>query len=422
MTCYYHFSPGNCHFSKQGFLPEKASEEAIFASFGVEFEKNLFSLYPETMLTSDGMKQTFFFLIFLAVLGGGCTSKQKTPQDATSPGRPTYTNPLLPQGAEPWAVFRGGYYYYTQGEENKIILRKTKDITGLKEAETKIVWLPPSREASFHLWGPELHFIGGKWYIYFAGDDGNMDNHQIYVLENEAADPLAGEFTMKGSIPTDPHTRWAIHASCFEHAGRQYMIWCGWKQRRISEEIQCIYLAPMKNPWTLDGERVLISEPEYEWERQWVNPDGSKTAYPIHVNEAPQFFQSKNRDKLLIYYCASGSWTPYYCIGLLTADAGSDLLGPASWRKSPEPVFLSAPENGVYGPGSPSFIPSPDGKEWYMLYHARRIPNDAPGALDSRSPRLQKIDWDAEGMPVLGIPQKEGIALPCPSGTVKAGK
>lgn len=363
------------------------------------------------------MKQTIFFLFFLAALGGSCTHKGETAPAAGAAAHPTYTNPLLAAGAEPWAIFREGFYYYTQGEENKIILRKTRDITDLEHAEKKTVWLPPSREASFHLWGPELHFIDGKWYIYFAADDGNMDNHQIYVLKNEAADPLSGEFSMKSRIQTDKDNNWAIHASRFEHKGRQYLIWCGWKERRINEEIQCIYLAPMKNPWTLDGERVLISEPQYEWERQWVNPDGSKTAYPIHVNEAPQFFYSKNRDKLLIYYCASGSWTPYYCIGMLTADADSDLLDAASWRKSPEPVFSSAAEKGVYGPGSPSFVPSPDGKEWYMLYHARRIPNDAPGALDSRSPRLQKIGWDAEGLPVLGAPEKEGVTLPCPAGT-----
>lgn len=42
-----------------------------------------------------------------------------------------------------------------------------------------------------------------------------------------------------------------------------------------------------------------------------------------------------------------------------------------------------------------------------MLYHARQIPNDAPGAMDSRTPRLQKMEWDKDGMPVLGIPQKK---------------
>lgn len=370
------------------------------------------------MLTIDPMKSRYFFLVFLACFCLSCKHKPEAPAAGEkAPGGTTYTNPLLPHGAEPWAIFREGTYYYTQGEENKIILWKTTDLTDLEHARQKTVWLPPTPEASFHLWGPELHCIGNKWYIYFAGDDGNMDNHQIYVLENEAADPLEGEFVMKGCIQTDKDNNWAIHASLFEHEGQLYMIWCGWERRRISEEIQCIYLAPMLNPWTLQGERILLSKPQYEWERQWVNPDGSKTAYPIHVNEAPQAFHSKKGDKLLIYYCASGSWTPYYCIGLLTADAGSDIRNPASWRKSPEPVFRTAAENGVYGPGSPSFVPSPDGREWYMLYHARRIPNDAPGALDSRSPRLQKITWDAEGMPCLGIPEKEGIALPLPSGT-----
>ena len=102
--------------------------------------------------------------------------------------------------------------------------------------------------------------------------------------------------------------------------------------------------------------------------------------------------------------------------GLLTADTDSDLLNPASWKKAPEPVFKQAPENHVYGPGSICFIPSPDGKEWYMLYHARKSLYDML-VLDSRTPRMQKIEWDKEGIPVLGIPQKEGFPLRKPSGT-----
>lgn len=119
---------------------------------------------------------------------------------------------------------------------------------------------------------------------------------------------------------------------------------------------------------------------------------------------------------MLIYYSASGNWTPYYCVGLLTADADSDLLNPASWKKAPEPLFKQAPENHVYGPGSICFIPSPDGKEWYMLYHARKSLYDML-VLDSRTPRMQKIEWDKEGIPVLGVPQKEGVPLRKPSGT-----
>jgi GH43 family beta-xylosidase len=215
-----------------------------------------------------------------------------------------------------------------------------------------------------------MHRINNKWYIYFAADDGNMDNHQIYVIENEADIPTEGKFVMKGRIPTDKDNNWAIHASTFEHNGQRYMIWCGWQKRRIDSETQCIYIASMENPWTLSSDRVLISKPEYEWECQWVNPDGSKTAYPIHVNEAPHFFQPKNKDKVCIFYSASGSWTPYYCVGLLTADANANLLDPTSWKKHPTPVFQQEPENEVFGPGGSSFVSSPDGKECYMLYHA----------------------------------------------------
>lgn len=364
------------------------------------------------------MRNKLLFVYILLIACISCQQKKKAAGEEIETGS-TYTNPVHAQGAEPWAMFYKGIYYYTQGSEDKIVLWETKDITHLNDSDStkETVWVPKEPGNSYHLWAPELHRIDNKWYIYFAADDGNMDNHQIYVIENEADNPMEGEFVMKGRIATDKDNNWAIHASTFEHAGQRYMIWCGWQKRRIDSETQCIYIASMKNPWTLSSERILISKPEYEWECQWVNPDGSKSAYPIHVNEAPHFFQPKNKDKVCIFYSASGSWTPYYCIGLLTADANADLLDPASWKKTSTPVFKQKPENKVYGPGGGSFVPSPDGKEWYMLYHSRSIPNDAPGALDSRIPCLQKIEWDNDGMPLLGKPEKVGEPLPKPSGS-----
>lgn len=96
------------------------------------------------------------------------------------------------------------------------------------------------------LMGPRNASHQQQWYIYFAADDGNMDNHQIYVIENEADIPTEGKFVMKGRIPTDKDNNWAIHASTFEHNGQRYMIWCGWQKRRIDSETQCIYIASME--------------------------------------------------------------------------------------------------------------------------------------------------------------------------------
>lgn len=366
------------------------------------------------------MKTKVLILVIFSVLFlfNSCGSK-KTEVNENKAAQQTYTNPILDSGDEPWAIFHEGKYYYTQGSEDVIILWETTDITDLRNATRKTVWIPKDKSNALHLWGPEIHFIDNKWYIYFAADDGNMDNHQIYVIENKSANPMDGEFEMKGRISTDKDNNWAIHASTFEHNNERYMIWCGWEKRRINAETQCIYIAKMKNPWTLSSERVMISKPELEWERQWINPDGHKTAYPIYVNEAPQYFHSKNKDKVLIYYSASGKWTPYYCVGLLTADANSDLTHPASWKKRSTPVLSQHKENHVFGPGSLSFIPSPDQKEWYTLYHARKIPNDASGAISSQTPRLLKVEWDDDGIPRFATLDSIGTPLSLPSGITK---
>lgn len=346
-----------------------------------------------------------------------CGSRNGAKNEQTGATTDTYMNPLFQEGSDPSAVLHNRKYYYTHGTESNVMLWETEDITDMAQAVCKVVWQPQDSSEASHLWAPEIHYIDGKWYIYYAADDGNTDNHQLYVLENTSPDPMKGEFRMKGSIMTNPEWNWGIQATTFEHRGVRYLLWSGWPKRRISAETQCIYIARMKDPWTLDTPRVLISKPEYEWERQWVNPDGSRTAYPIYVNEGPQFFHSKDSKKLIIYYAASGSWTPYYCLGMLTADADSDLLDPASWTKHPTPVFSQSPENEVYGPGGVSFITSPDGTEWYMLYHARKITNGDTGSAETRSPRLQKIEWDADGMPILGVPVRADVPLPKPSGT-----
>lgn len=344
------------------------------------------------------------FLIITTLLLGFISCNNKPESKQTSNNEDYFRNPILPSGNNPQAIFYNGKYYYTHETNDMILLWETKDLTKMSKAVCKEVWRPVNDREKHNLWAPEIHRINNKWYIYYAADDGNTDNHQIYVLENDSDSPMTGQFKQKGPIMTNEKWNWGIHASTFIHNGTQYLIWSGWPERRVMEERQCIYIASMKNPWTLSSGRIMISAPEYSWERQWINPDGSRTAYPIYVNEAPSFFKSRNGDKLIIYYSASGCWTPYYCIGMLYCDSNADLLNPDSWIKIKEPVFYSSEADSVWGPGSPSFIPSPDQKEWYMLYHARKVPNGITGSRELRSPRIQKIQWDENGMPILGNP------------------
>ncbi|MFN2457275.1 MAG: family 43 glycosylhydrolase [Chitinophagaceae bacterium] len=319
-----------------------------------------------------------------------------------------FKNPLLPSGADPWVTQKDGFYYYMHTTGRDLNIWKTKWITELKSAEHKKVWTPPDSTAySKQIWAPELHFINDKWYIYFAADNGKNENHRIYVLENSSSDPLQGEWVMKGKI-TDGTDKWAIDASVFKHKRKWYMIWSGWEADTNGR--QDIYIAKMKSPWTIDGERVRISSPVFDWERNGALND-SLNPPNVYVNESPQIL--KNKKKLFLIYSASGCWTDEYALGMLHLKGRRKLLDSSRWRKSPEPVFKKSIENGVYAPGHNSFYQSPDGTEDWIIYHANSKP--AQGCGRNRSPRTQKFIWNRDGSPYFGVPVKEGELLPIPT-------
>lgn len=323
-------------------------------------------------------------------------------------GQATFTNPLLPSGADPWSIHKDGYYYYTNTLGDRIDIWKTDNLANLKTAERKTIWTPPQGTLySKGIWAPEIHFIKGKWYVYFAADDGRNENHRLYVLENSSANPLEGEWTFKGKI-SDPSDKWAIDGSVFRHKKKLYMVWSGWEGDTNGR--QDIYIAKLKNPWTIKGKRVKISQPELEWERHGDLNDPDNPPH-VAVNEGPQILHHK--DRLFIIYSASGCWTDFYTLGMLITSANSDLMDAASWKKHPRPVFKQSAENNVFAPGHNSFFKSPDGKEDWILYHANSEPGQGCGK--HRSPRAQKFTWDAEGMPMFGEPVAEGVAQEVPS-------
>jgi GH43 family beta-xylosidase len=186
------------------------------------------------------------------------------------------------------------------------------------------------------------------------------------------------------------------------------MVWSGWEGDSNGQ--QDIYIARLKNPWMIDGKRVRIASPMFDWER---HGDLNDPANPPHVavNEGPQFLGRGN--KVFLVYSASGCWTDHYALGLLSADATSDLMDSTSWTKHPEPVFQTSEENGVYAPGHNSFFTSPDGKEDWILYHANSKPGQGCGR--NRSPRAQRFTWTSDGWPRFGLPVKEGQRLVVPS-------
>ncbi len=168
-----------------------------------------------------------FIFLLLTFFSCGKNSGGGSPNPPSPPPANTFTNPLITSGPDPWVVKKDASYYYTHTLGNRIALWKTTKMSELKNAGAQTIWSAPATGPnSRNIWAPEVHFINGKWYAYYAADDGNNVNHRMYVLENASADPLTGTWESKGKI-SDPTNKWAIDGTDFDHNGQLYFIWSG---------------------------------------------------------------------------------------------------------------------------------------------------------------------------------------------------
>ena len=101
----------------------------------------------------------------------------------------------------------GNAYYYCESSAHGIFVRVAAHFLELGSSESRRVWAPPAQGLfSRNLWAPELHLIEGRFYIYFAADDGENANHRMWVLAALTNDP-AGPYELAGPLETEG---WAI--------------------------------------------------------------------------------------------------------------------------------------------------------------------------------------------------------------------
>lgn len=317
---------------------------------------------------------------------------------------PTFTNPLLPSlcsTPDPWVTYHNGYYYFCMSYHRAIWVWKSPTLSGLDRGIKVKVWeAPATGPNSKQVWAPELHFLHGKWYIYYAASNGKNRHHRMFVLESPGEDAL-GAYRDKGKI-TSPDDKWAIDGTVLEKEdGSLYFIWSGWPGTR--DGLQNLYIAPMSNPWTISGERALLSTPTHKWEG-WIN-------------EGPQVLQRNG--KIFVIYSANASWTERYCLGLLTFNGG-DVMNPADWTKSDAPVFRKNADKkkGAYCIGHCSFTQSPDGLEDWIVYHGK---DDRRKGWIGRNARAQKFGWNSDGTPAFGQPVFSDSPVALPSGELAFG-
>ena len=310
-----------------------------------------------------------------------------------------YNKPFIEQRADPF-VCRGedGTYYFTASYPayDRILLRSSKTLAGLRDAEEKLIWMKHEHgPMSWHIWAPELHFVFGKWYLYFAaGEAEDVWRIRPYVLEC-AGDPMRDAWRELGPMQgceDDPFsfTDFSLDATIFSHRGEYYYVWA-----QKASNISNLYIAKMAAPNRLETVMEMITTPDYDWER-----------ISFWVNEGPAIL--KHGNKIYLTFSASGTGS-CYCVGMLSADQNSNLLDPSSWKKERYPVLRTDAEKGLYGPGHNSFTTDEQGRD-IMVYHARTydgIRTADPLYDPNRHAHLLTVSYDKSDWPVFKPDRQE---------------
>lgn len=306
-----------------------------------------------------------------------------------------YNIPFIEQRADPYVIrHTDGNYYFTASVPayDKIVLRKSETLLGLKDAEEKVIWTKhEAGEMSRHIWAPEMHYMQGKWYIYFAaGEQDNMWKIRPFVLECQGADPMKDEWVEMGKIKRSDDDiysfdSFSLDATILEHKGKNYYIWA--EKVSVGVGISNLYIAEMESPTKMKTPQVLLTTPDYDWER-----------VDIWVNEGPAIL--KHNGKIYLSYSASATGE-CYCMGMLSIDEDKDLLDPKEWKKEKKPVLRSDREKGFYGPGHNSFTKLPDGRD-VCVFHSRTYLEIVGDPLydPNRHTFLMEVKYDENNEPV----------------------
>jgi GH43 family beta-xylosidase len=344
-----------------------------------------------------------------AVVAAGC-ARPPAPAPATIPAAAaascTFTNPVVADGADPWVVRRDGHYYFVQSTGRAIHVYRSDTLTRLARNDVRVWTAPDTGWNRDNIWAPELHYLRGKWYIYYAGGSRAARPflfQRAGVLESVTDDPQGawvdrGQLYTGDSIATRAANRWAIDLTVEEIGGQLYAVWSGWEGTPSTDSTpQHLYIARMANPWTIATNRVKLASPTARWEK------GTR----LDLLEGPEFLEHGGRTYLV--YSARESWLPDYRLALMRLANPADPTSRSSWEKL-GPAFTRTAT--VYGPGHASFTKSEDGTEDWIAYHVKNdtLPNW------KRRVQLQRFTWNADGTPNFGTPVDSGVPLRKPSG------
>jgi xylan 1,4-beta-xylosidase len=302
------------------------------------------------------MYARLLLLALLLVVASTSLAEEKAPIAKT------YRNPILEGSADPDVLeVDGTYYLYPTYRTSGYDVWVSKDLVGWKHEGR--VFNDPRGGA----WAPDVFRDrkDGKCYLYYTDDDpadpGSPLGKQIGVAVSDS--PL-GPFKDRSVLATG-----AIDAHLFQDDdGKLFLYYVevrgGFK----------IFVQPMKDPVTKEGERIEVLHPTEKWEM-----------VSGHVTEGP--FILKRNGTYYLMYSGTGADSPNYGIGYATAKSPT---GPFT-KYAGNPIVHRG--DGIFGPGHHCVVTGPDKKLW-MVYHQKY--ND--GQNYTRFVAIDSLWFDEKGV------------------------
>ena len=329
--------------------------------------------------------------------------------------------PFIEERADPQVYYDepSGKYYFTSSWPaygaidkgyDKIVIRQSDTLVGLANAEEHTIWTAPGDKYTgrYHIWAPELHHIGSKWYCYFTGAlTGEWDIRPRILVCDDSKDITKAEnwtehdrFMNKDGSDSGAFDLFSLDMTHFENKGKHYVIWA----YKTSASMLLMGEVDGNDPTKLTSDPIVLTYPEYAWECA----GGEK------VDEGPAVLKKNGRIYVAFSAAATGDM---YCMGMMSADENAELMEVTNWTKSKAPALQTKDLQQQYGPGHNSFTVDEDGNA-ILVYHARdqRCHDRQCGYTGNslydpcRDAMLAYVRYDESGAPVFNSTADKELA------------
>lgn len=307
--------------------------------------------------------------------------------------------PFIPERADPFIAFNpddGHYYatgsYYPESipsdwnestmkdvDYDRVVLRRAKTLAGLKTADEHAVWIPRGEDGfTPFLWAPETHHINGSWHILVGAREGASGRSWCSTMVLVEYTGSLEEMRQGGMLnPENWKPKAMENSPCSfdmtfaEIDGTGYYIWPGHASLHIQK-------ADPADPTRRTGPAVTLKI--LEWPFEYGKHNVHHTDQGIVEGAAVL----QHNGKIYLSY-AGATVDKYYCTAVMMADAGADVMDPASWT---HPTYAALSTEDVVntggiaphcGPGHNSFTIDEHGNP-VNVYHARPEPDPHTGA------------------------------------------